>query len=352
VLLIPGSRGAEKIPHGAVVLALVNDTPITFGDVWAVVGKRLEMIQMSSHYSDKVFSAEMLKVLRFTLDTMIKEQLIEREAKKKKFSITDQMIEYWAEREIEYLNSQGTNLTTTEDLWQFKAEYSGMTKENYQETMRKRILVREYLKHHVWSPEYFSPKTVRSYYQKHRSEFRRRGYITVRHILISRREPDFHTIVEGINNALQNGEDFREIARKAIANNHSYRLGNDNAGRYRFSYGTGAKQAAGEQHCDGRIEEKLNALLREKVLALKKGEVSEPIATFSGTHFFKIIEKEPGKVSPFSEVQDRIQQDLQEKYRQELEEKYIEKLIQKNSIKYFPFPEETPMGPLPKEDDS
>ncbi len=348
-LLCSAAEVQNKIPHGNAVLALVNNTPITFNDVWDIVGKRLESVQVSTQVSDQEFAKEMLRALTFTRNTLIRDHLILEKAKKENLAITDKHIEYWAEREIEYLNAQGANLTAVEDLWQYMAERTRLSTNRYKEKIKKQILVREYMKAYVWTPEYFSPETVRSYYQQHRDDFRRRGYITLRHILISRRIPNFTRIIEGIKNAIENGEDFKEIARKAVTNRYSYREGDDSAGRYRFSYGTGKAEPSREKACNGKIEEKLNELLREKVRELKEGEISEPIATFTGTHFFKVIEREPGKVSPFSEVQSRIQDVLQDQYQKELENRFIHTLLQKNSIKYFPFPKETPLGRLPEE---
>jgi len=333
----------REMPHASCVVAVVNGTPITFGEVWERIHRKLE--EARSALPEPRFQVYARRLLLLTLQDYISRHLILRKAKEEGLTVTDKQIERYAEREMAYFNDQGENLVTLEDYWEVVRQQTGMSEREYREELKAKVIVTSYMRRFVWEPEYFSPEVVRAYYLEHRDQFRTGGYITIRHVYIQRELPEFERITERIRAAIEKGE-FDRAAREAVARGYSHRAGRDGAGLYRYSLEEGEGEGEPQEGVDGTLND-LWEPLRRAILSLKPGEVSRPIQSAAGVHFIKVVARGGGRVKRFSEVQLQIQRalswDLEEKTKRE----YLRKLVAQAEIKRFPFPERTPLGVIP-----
>jgi parvulin-like peptidyl-prolyl isomerase len=339
-------RGAESesVLHGPAVVALVNGTPITFGEVWKRIRLRLEKARTVLH--EEQFQEYARRQLALARLDLIQKQLLLAKAKEESIEVNDKQVDRYAEREMEFWNEQeGENLTSLQDYWRAATESTGFTEKEYREELRARVAIYQLVHELVWKPEYFAPEVVRRYYDEHQADFRAGGFVTVRHIYIQRERPDYRDVVEKVAAALEK-EDFEKVARDLVTRGYSRRAGSDGAGLCRFLLDKNEGDGAEQGEADGFLEDLLNPL-PQVIRSLGEGERSPPLQTQQGTHFVKVIERGGWRVRSFSEVQVAIQRalsrDLEEKSRQD----FFGKLARKAEVKLLPFPEETPLGSIP-----
>ncbi len=335
----------STVQHGSAVVALVNGKPITFEEIWVRVGRELE-------YAHRLQSEEAFRTFARDLLTKSRRDLIERmlllaRAQEEEIKVGERDVERYAERDMEFLNQDGENLTTLDDYWHAIEEKTGFNEKKWREELKARVTVGQLYRKYVWQPDFFSPDIVRSYYQEHTADFQEGGFVTVRHVYIKRELPQHRQAVAEIEQALARGEDFKEIAARAVAQGLSDRRGTrDGAGKfiYRLQLQQRVGEAAGKD-CDGDLDNLLDPI-PQIVRVLRPGETSKAVHTPLGTHFLQLIERGGGRMKSFAEVQIEIQKKLTRQLENRAEDQYIKDLTAKADVKLLPFPAETPIGKL------
>lgn len=351
--LMPGFAGldaaasAAKIKHHDAVVALVNGDPVLFGEVWKHVHRVLEYARMEWSNPDDEFSRFMLKQLIMVRAELMKDMLFLEEVEKHKIQVVPAQIDMWVEREIEFLNMRGENITSAEDYWRVMEENTGLSEKQYRKEVEKEVKIQQFIRTHVWQADYFSPLLVRNYYKTHRDEFRTEGTVHLRHIFVPRTKDRFEAIIDEIQQALASGTAFKEVARMAVSKHYSHRAGSDGAGLYIFSVGKNTKSDPKDRQTHGAIEEELLPILQDRVKKLKVGQVGAPVPMISGTHYLKVENRSFGRVKTFAEVQGLIQEMLRRQFRDKAEKQHLKEMEEKAELKVFPFPRETPLGALP-----
>jgi hypothetical protein len=334
----------EEVPHGCAVVAVVNGNPITFGQVWARVGRRLEHLHgeyLQARMGKDQFQRAARILLESALQDLINRTLLLAKAKEEGIKVTEKHVDLYAEREMEFFNQEGENLTTEQDYWDLVREEMGWSKKEYREELRARVTISQFLHHFVWQPEYFSPEVVRSYYREHQNEYRAGGHVTIRHIYVRREDRDFDRIVEEIKAGLRE-KGFEAVALEAVRKRWSLRAGNDGAGLYRYHEGGTDEPGAGREATNGPLD-MLRDPLPSVIRSLAVGQTSPPIEKPSGVHFVKLLERGGGRVKEFSEVQIAIQRKLARDLERRTQGEYVSKLARTAEIRRFAFPE-TPLG--------
>jgi peptidyl-prolyl cis-trans isomerase SurA len=332
----------STVTHGSAVVALVNGKPITFEEVWSRVGRELEYARtLQSEEGFRTYARELLAKARKDL---IERTVLLARAQEEEIKVHDRDVERYAERDMEYLNQDGENLTTLEDYWHAIEEKTGFSEKKWREELRARVTVGQLYRKYVWQPDFFSPDVVRSYYEEHTRDFQEGGYVTVRHVYVMRELPQYRQAVAEIEQALARGEDFKEIAARAVKQGVSNRRGSrDGAGKYIYRLDKDDASGREGRDCDGSLES-LREPIPQVVRKLRPGEVSKAVHTPLGTHFLQVIERGGGRVKSFPEVQVEIQKKLTRQLENRAEDQYIKDLVAKADVKTMPFPTETPIG--------
>lgn len=131
---------------------------------------------------------------------------------------------------------------------------------------------------------------VEAYFQQHADDYQRQERVRVRQILLrtddGRRTPEeARTILTGVQQRLASGEDFAEIAAGVSEDPASRDQGGD------LGY-----IARGEI-----LPEVENA-----AFATSAGEVVGPIETSFGLHLVQVVDRQPGGLPPFEEVEEQV----------------------------------------------
>ncbi len=338
VLVCAGGDAQDRaIPHAKAVVAVVDGKPITFGDVWSRLRRRLEGAHAA--WPGERFQAYARRELRAMRQELIERELFMAKVKEEGLRVSQKHVEHYAEWEMERLNAEGENLINLEDFWDAVYEIYGFSEREYRKELEAKVAVSHYLHTYVWKPEYFSPEVLRSYYREHQDDYRAGGYVAIRQVYVQREHPDFEKIIDTLE-AQVGTKDFETIAREAIEKGYSFLRGSDGVGRYVFRLG--------ENPTDGeKTHGRLNSLrtpLPKKIRSLKVGEISEPIPTPTGTYFIQLLQRGGGRVKSFPEVQARIQRELRLSLEVQTRQECVEKLARGAQITYLDFPEETPLG--------
>lgn len=131
---------------------------------------------------------------------------------------------------------------------------------------------------------------VEAYFQQHADDYQRQERVRARQILLrtddGRRTPEeARTILSGVQQRLASGEDFAEIAAEVSEDPASRDQGGD------LGY-----IARGEI-----LPEVENA-----AFATSAGEVVGPIETSFGLHLVQVVDRQPGGLPPFEEVEEQV----------------------------------------------
>ena len=169
-----------------------------------------------------------------------------------------------------------------------------------EENFRKQYLASKILQKNVGSK--VSKKAAESWYEKHKDHYNTEA-VHVMHILTA----DEGKAIELLKQVKEQGADFQKIAETS-------------------SRDPSAKNNRGDI---GFItHEGKDPNFTKAAFAGKVGEIVGPVRTDYGYHIIKIIERKPGKVLTFSDVEGRVINDM----RQELAQDYIAKLKEQAQI--------------------
>lgn len=158
---------------------------------------------------------------------------------------------------------------------------------------KEALLARVYMKKHVADEAQPSDAELKKEYEKLLPQLAPPPQIHARHILVKGQEE----AAAARKRVVDKGEAFEAVA-KAVSIDPSA----GNGGDLGF-FGPGRMVPAFEK----------------AALALKVGEVSEPVQTQFGWHLIKVEEKKEGEVPTFDEIKERLAQQLvQDRYREQL----------------------------------
>ncbi|MBW1999164.1 MAG: peptidyl-prolyl cis-trans isomerase [Deltaproteobacteria bacterium] len=136
--------------------------------------------------------------------------------------------------------------------------------ETWKEILRKQLLAKKILRMVSEEIPPVSHDEIKSYYEKHREEFKRPGMVKLRHILTNDREE-----AEGARQRLIAGEDMAALAREISMAPEA-----QDGGMIGWVY-------------EGELEEAMG----KAVSALEAGQISPVVKTSYGYHIFQVLER-------------------------------------------------------------
>lgn len=322
--------GDSVAPASAIVapggiVAVVGDEVIT----QAELERRLqqERARYSAIFPATLIEQEMPKLAWSTLQDMIGQRLviqlvrIEEQKNEGHQIVTPAQIDYQVERQVERIRKTRPEIKSAEDLYRMAEQVDGLSQQEYRRFLKEQIEFGAYLREFVLkgAETYVSPEETRVYYRTHLDEFTTPVEIAFRQILISLNREDALARKEAVEAGLKAGESFVELAKM-----HSQEALD------------GRPEAAG--HLFRKSFEDLSAWhypIPDVLRTLKVGQVSEPVRTVAGIHFFYVEDLVPGEPKPFAEAQETIRNRLRVERENAAIREFIAELRRKSFCRVF-----------------
>lgn len=262
---------------GRASVAEVDGTKISVGEL------REEMIIERSIYDSAVLTtqANLDAFRRQALERLVQEEVMLREAKKQGIKAKDENPE-------------------TKDIASRTLKEHGIDPSRWKEAQKRRAIIRQLIDKEVLSMIPVEAQAVSAYFAKNTQEFRDNTRYHARQILVDTREE-----AEEIRARLAKGEDFAELAKK-----HSQSPDGERGGDL------GYFDAAAYPE-----------VFAEACAKLKKGEISEVIATPYGFQIFQLLDERTARQRSLEEVSDAIQKRLREEKVDEFYVPWLQKLM-------------------------
>jgi len=290
-------------------LAVVNGVVINKVDFDRKLHQvKQHMLRQRQQIADDRFA----KIKTDVLETMINEELLFQESKKKGITVEPEAI-------ATDLKRIKKGFATDADFKKLIAE-SGLTEAELQSDIERGHVINKLIDNQIMALVVIPEQEIRTFYDTHPESFKKSEQVRASHILIkvdSQAEPSVKdekkAKLQKIQKRLKGGEDFAVLA-KEFSECPSNIKGGDLG---YFGRGNMVKP------------------FEDVAFALKTGEVSDIVETRFGYHLIKVVDKKPESVVGYEDVKDNIGQYLKkEKTGKELKG-YIDKLRKKAVVEKF-----------------
>lgn len=306
-MAVSSALGETKKNQKEEKVAVVNGAPIEKdefdGEVFLIqktvlgLGKPLSCEQVSS-------------IRREVLESMIRRELLYQAARKSGIKPDENAIN----KDINSLKQQFSDET------EYKNELSkrGINEEVLRARMIRNSLVQKYVSKEFTDKVDVTDKEIQDYYQKNIDLFKQPFQMRVSHISIQSdpKDGDSHKKelrgkAEKILKNLKDDKDFADLARE-YSDGPTKNKGGD-LGYLR----------------KGQLEKQFES----KVLALKKGEITDIIETEYGFHIFKVTDIKPETILAYENVKEKVKKFLVDEKTKQEADKYARKLREKTDVK-------------------
>ncbi|MCB0333833.1 MAG: peptidylprolyl isomerase [Bdellovibrionales bacterium] len=286
-LLSPLSLSATPVKRHLVdaIIASVNGKPITLREVTQ---------RMPKHEAMSLSEASRNPEVRYILDALILEKLIEEEALSQKLSVTDnEILSYISE----VANRNGLAL---EDFYK-ALDKEGISKDKYQHQVKFDILRSKLASTMMRKGVGISEEEVDRYIEEHPEISHSGTKLKLRQIFIStenRSDEDAKELIEAIRSELED-DDFPQLSRK---------------------------YSESSERSDGGLlgviaEEDLSGEIFDAVFSLEEDQTSEIVHTNAGFHLFHLDER-------YREDSEEQQEQLRAEIRKTLEQEKLQSKMQ------------------------
>jgi peptidyl-prolyl cis-trans isomerase C len=277
--------GASLAWAEAAVSAKVNGVEISQVRVDSTFGAFLESQRVQAAQLRNPQQYQQLR--RQVLDSLIGQELLFQEAKKRGFKAPDE--------EVKKALDQAQAGSASKEAYQQRLAQAGFTEEGYAEDTRKRLTVAEMLEKDISAKVVVTDVEIEEFYKANPAAFTPPEQVHVRHILITvPADADAATKeaakkrLEGIAAEIKGGADFAELAKKSSQDSSA--------------------EEGGDLGVIGRGQ--TVKPFEDAAFALKVGEVSGVVETQYGYHLIKLEERQGGQEVPLDSVKDRVRQFL------------------------------------------
>ena len=316
-ICIHSVSGAQLVDR---VVAIVNDDVITMSEV-NEAGKGYFKKITENAPANQLENA-LQRARTEVLNSLIDKRLIKLEAEKQGIHISDAEVQAAAEQMM-------ANNKMTKEMLDTQLGQMGMSYEAYLDTIRNQILQSKLVNYEVRSKLIITDEMILDYYDtnytKHISSggyyLMQMGFVWGKDTSASDSAPakyadklDAKKRAERVRKLLLSGQDFRMLAEK-FSDLPSAADGGD----------LGVFQ-----------EDEMADYMKQAVLPLSPGEVSEIVETPSGYQFFKLLSSQDGQIvvqASFASVKDEIRQKLYDQQLKKQFEEWVSKIKSEAYIK-------------------
>ncbi len=266
------------------VVAVVNDDIVSSYQLDKAVLDALATDAKGNQLTSKQFDELKARVL----ENLINEKLVEQRIKELELTVPDPELNAAIE-DVQIKNK------LTADMLKSAVEAQGMSFEDYRNQIKKEILRYKLLGREVNYKVQVTSGEVRDYFREHIDEYRAKPQVRVSSIsyevpanISAADMADLRKQVEMTRDQLTSGEDFDTV------------LSSQGDGVFGGDMGN-------------LIEDDLTVQLRDALVGLEVGQVSEPVQMNSQLHLFLVTARNPGDINLF----DRVKGDIEKQLKQE-----------------------------------
>jgi parvulin-like peptidyl-prolyl isomerase len=278
------------------VVAIVNNEIITSTDLRAYASQFVKP-------REKV-DREKLRVM---LDELINNRLLMQAAKAEEITVSPDDID----AEVARLASR---FPSEKDYVMYLIDELNITLRDQKKVIESRLMRNKLIEQVMRNETYVPPKEIRSYYEKHKTDFqqperRHIHMISVDFAKYPDREAALKRITE-VKKRLDAGENFAQVA-KEVSDDPAAAKGGDY----------------------GLIDKGTTWILTEEAFKLAPGKVSDIIESRNGYHLVLVGEVFVGSQKSFDEVQAEVTMKLRKDHNDAVMEKYVKELRDQAYIK-------------------
>jgi parvulin-like peptidyl-prolyl isomerase len=196
-------------------------------------------------------------------------------------------------------------------------EAEGLTPEEFRKQITL-IYVPEFMKsREIRSGISVSTDEVKAFFDANKDKLTSKPQVQLQEIFIMKRDhtlEDAQALAAQVRKELAAGADFGELAAK-----------------YSEAFSAGAKGSAGWY-----TRQELSPAISGAVFSLKKGEMTDLVATDAGWYLFRVQDKREGQVPELEAVRDQVVEALKQEKYQKAYRQYIEQLKAQNYVRINP----------------
>jgi peptidyl-prolyl cis-trans isomerase SurA len=281
LLALPAPLSAAKIVER--IIARVNGEIITQRMFERERGKL--RAQLAQEYSPgPELEAQVREQSKNLLSDLIDQALMVQKAKDLDINVDTDLI-----KRLDAMR-KSFNLASQEDL-QHEVEKQGLVWEDFQENIKRSLLMREVIGREVGGRIILSREDKRKYFEEHKKDFESPGGVHVEEILISKEKHKPEEAEKRAKDALAEikaGTRFTEVAKKYSDDSTASEGGDVGF----FKPGT------------------LAPVIADAIGKLEVGDTSDLVETKNGHMIFKVLERMRPGIPSFEEVEERVSETL------------------------------------------
>ncbi len=289
------------------VVAEVNGEVITRHDVEIVISTIFR--QLETRYEGEVLEEKKRESFKQIVERLVERKLLVQAARERGIEVAEEDVDAQMEALAERAGGWPVLLNIFAKV--------GISFEERSRQVREGLMVRKVLSLEVLPKIYASPSDVRRYYEEHQEEFMKPSKYSVRQIIVWRSRyataEEAKKKLKTIQEKLENGTDFAEIARKYSDGPHA-----KNGGDWGF---VSSVDLVGE----------LGGILRE----MEVGGIKGPIETSVGFHFVKLVDVKDPVLRSFADIHQEIESTLRRHAYLLESERYVRDLRRKGFVKVY-----------------
>jgi peptidyl-prolyl cis-trans isomerase C len=291
------------------MIAVVNGTIITRGAFDRV---RESELRQAAKKGQQIPDAQMAKVENSILDTLIVDELLFQESKKKEIKVKPETVT--------------EQLMTVKKRFPSEAEFSkileenNMTESKLRENIKRGMAIQQLLDKEVNQKVKITDEEGKTFYDTNPQFFLQPERVKASHILIKvnegaseEKKAEARKKIEDIQQKVRKGEDFAALAKT-------------------YSEGPSAPKG-GDLDYFGRGQ--MVKPFEDVAFSLKPNETSEIVETRFGYHLIKVVDKQPEKTIAYADVKDRINKYLKDQKLKTERLLYFDKLKKDAKIEKF-----------------
>ena len=289
-------------------VAKINDTVLTEADLQ----QSLNEIMPAGVFHKGFSSEKRAKYRPQAFEKMIEKELFYQEAVKRGMEIDEEILKAEREKTIKRLGGRK----------KFKAalKKAGLTDKQYQETLKKKHLVKNLISVEFIDKAQASDEEVKAYYEKNKNKFMRPEARQLTHILISVKPS-----ADDEERKLKRARAQEVIDKIKAGENMSTVAWDYSDDPYRVKSGDYGLVHKGRLYPD----------LEKEVFQIEPGRLSEIVETIYGYHIFRVEKVKASEQLSLEDVHDKIQKELTEKKEKQLRETLATKLKSEARIEKY-----------------
>jgi len=318
LLVLAGCEAAQpnaNVESGAKKVAVFRGGEITEAEVQEQVNLMAQQSGMGEVSPD---SPQYKTMVQQIMPQVVAVEVSQAYAKEHGITISEKEVDNEIEKIKDQVAGQAPENLSREEAFDKALKQNDLTEDELRQQIRDSLPLQKVQKK-VTSDAKPSDKDVEEYYkQNKKTEFTNPVQRCARHILFNK---DQEQKAKDVKAQLEDGGDFAKLAKKYSQDPGSAAKGGDLGCQPEVDLSTGQPPYVQE--------------FNDAVWSAEKGEVVGPVKTQFGLHLIEVTDVKDASVTPFSEAEGQIRQQLTSEKQSAAFQKWVQKEIEDRNVKYL-----------------